>query len=181
MGVQIYPPKYLHDVIDVLNSLGEAVPEDECVKITLRDISSASIAAEEMGGASEAATPSMSRQSSTPSMSRQSSISTISSSTNDTPIHSHTISLPALETTPFPLENSHHVAMDNIVVAMDNYSNLNGSVPSGATPVHEMKQSVAMVTASGPMTDDLLLLEREREKLCAALDEKVICLLSVFP
>ena len=153
--------------------LGEAVPEDECVKVTLRDISSASIAAEEMGGANEVATPSMSRQSSTPSMSRQSSISTISSSANDTPMHSHTSSLPALDTTPIPLENSYHVAMDN-VVAMDNYSNLNGAILSGATPVHEVKRSVAMVTTSGPISDDLLLLEKEREKLCAALDEKVI-------
>lgn len=126
-----------------------------------------------MGVASEAATPSMSRQSSTPSMSRQSS--TISSSTNDTPIHTHTSSVPALETTPLPLDNSNH-AVDNVVVAMDNYSNLNGAIPSGVTPVHEVKRNVAMVTASGPMTDDVLLLEKEREKLCAALDEKVnIC------
>ena len=57
---------------------------------------------------------------------------------------------------------------------MDNYSNLNGAIPSGATPVHEVKRSVAMVTASGPISDDLLLLEKEREKLCVALDEKVI-------
>jgi len=64
--------------------------------------------------------------------------------------------------------------MDDIVVAMDSYSNVNGAIPSGVTPVREVKQSVAMVTASGTIPDDLLLLEKEREKLCAALDEKVI-------
>lgn len=137
--------------------VGEAVSEDEFVKISLRDISTANIAAEEMGGASETATPSMSRQS-----------SVTNSINSDTPTHSST-ALPAMYITA-PAENNKHV------VPMETY--LNGEIPSSAVSpmIHELKHSNnnnVSSLSSTPKSEDIMVLEREREKLCAALDEKV--------
>lgn len=131
------------------------MPEEEFVKISLRDISTANIAAEEMGGASETATPSLSRQS-----------SVTNSIASDTPTHSST-SLPSLNIST-PSENNNHVAIETLY---------NGEIPSSAaSPIHELKHSninnVSSLSSS-PRNDDIVLLEREREKLCAALDEKV--------
>lgn len=159
---------------------GEAVPEDEFVKISLRDISTANIAAEEMGGASETATPSLSRQS-----------SVTNSVNSDTPTHS-TTTLPTLHTNT-PPENSNHIPIENCV---------NGEIPSSAaSPIHELKHSStktvsnfsnaprreehsnihssSILNSSGvPRREDIILLETEREKLYTALDEKVwsICM-----
>ena len=159
---------------------GEAVPEEEFVKISLRDISTANIAAEEMGGASETATPSLSRQS-----------SVTNSINSDTPTHS-TTTLPTLHTNT-PPENRNHIPIENCV---------NGEIPSSAAnPIHELKHSntknvsnfsnasrreehsntssSSILNSSGaPRREDIVLLETEREKLYAALDEKVwpICI-----
>ena len=160
---------------------GEAVPEEEFVKISLRDISTANIAAEEMGGASETATPSLSRQS-----------SVTNSINSDTPTHS-TTTLPTLHTST-PPENSNHIPIGNCV---------NGEIPSSAANlIHELKHSntnknvsnfsnalrreehsntssSSILNSSGaPRREDIVLLETEREKLYAALDEKVwlICI-----
>ena len=134
---------------------GEAVPEEEFVKISLRDISTAKFAVEEMGGANEVATPPLSRQS-----------SVANSVNSDTPTHSMT-SMPSLNITT-PLENNNHVAIENLC---------NGEIPSSsASPIHELKHSNmnnVTTTSSSPRSEDIALLEREREKLCAALDEKV--------
>ena len=131
------------------------MPEEEFVKISLRDISTANIAAEEMGGASEIATPSLSRQS-----------SVTNSISGDTPTHSLT-SLPSLNITA-PSENNNHVAIETLY---------NGEIPSSAaSPIHELKHSNINNVPSlpnSPRSEDIVLLEREREKLCAALDEKV--------
>jgi len=143
-------------IILVNHLIGEAVPEEEFVKISLRDISTANFAAEEMGGASGAATPPMSRQSSYSS----------SVSNSDTPVHSST-TLPSLHTTT-PPGNSNHVAIENYC---------NGEIPSSAaSPIHELKTKSNTIISNLPSvskSEDYLLLEREREKLCAALDEKV--------
>ena len=134
---------------------GEAVPEEEFVKISLRDISTANIAAEEMGGASETATPSLSRQS-----------SVANSVNSDTPTHS-TTSLPSLHNAT-PPDNSNHVIIENLV---------NGEIPSSsARPIHELKHSnnnSVSNLSSSPRSEDIVLLEKEREKLYVALDEKV--------
>ena len=135
---------------------GEAVPEEEFVKISLRDISTANIAAEEMGGASETATPSLSRQS-----------SVTNSVASDTPTHSST-SLPSLNIST-PAESNNHITVETLY---------NGEIPSSsASPIHELKHSninnVSSSLSSSPRNEDIVLLEREREKLCAALDEKV--------
>ena len=134
---------------------GEAVPEEEFVRISLRDISTANIVAEEMGGASETATPSLSRQS-----------SVTNSVASDTPTHSST-SLPSLNIST-PSENNNHVAIETLY---------NGEIPSSAaSPIHELKHSNINNVSSlsnGPRNEDIALLEREREKLYAALDEKV--------
>ena len=131
------------------------MPEEEFVKISLRDISTAKFAAEEMGGANEVATPSLSRQS-----------SVANSINSDTPTHSMT-SMPSLNSTT-PSENSNHVVIENLY---------NGEIPSSsASPIHELKRSNmnnVSTTSSSPRSEDIALLEREREKLCAALDEKV--------
>lgn len=143
---------------------GEAVPEEDFVKISLRDISTANIAAEEMGGASETATPSLSRQSSV----------TNSLSSSDTPTHS-TTTLPSLHIAT-PPTNSNHVVIENCV---------NGEIPSSAaSPIHELKHSNTnniSKLSSAPRSEDVVLLETEREKLYAALDEKVrVCFLWAF-
>ena len=152
---------------------GEAVPEEEFVKIALRDISTANIAAEEMGGASETATPSLSRQS-----------SVTNSVNSDTPTHS-TTTLPSLHSNT-PPENNVHIPIENYV---------NGEIPSStAIPIHELKHSDTnsvsnfsntprrehsntsssiLNSSSAPRREDIVLLETEREKLYAALDEKV--------
>ena len=152
------------------------MPEEEFVKIALRDISTANIAAEEMGGASETATPSLSRQS-----------SVTNSVNSDTPTHS-TTTLPSLHNNT-PLENNIHIPIENCV---------NGEIPSSsANPIHELKHSDTnsvsnfsstprrehsnassnsssiLNSSSAPRREDIVLLETEREKLYAALDEKV--------
>ena len=131
--------------------------------MSLRDVSTANIAAEEMGGASETATPSMSRQSSV----------TNSTTSSDTPTHSHT-TLPQLYITTPGENSSNHVSMETYV---------NGEIPSsGASPIiHELKHSNNNSTtvsnlSSTPKSNDVVILEIEREKLCAALDEKVCSL-----
>lgn len=134
--------------------IGEAVPEEDFVKISLRDISAANIAAEEMGGASGVATPPMSRQSSVASVTN-----------SDISTHSHT-TLQSLHNTTSSENNMTHIAIEE--------NCLNGEIPSSAaSPIHELKHSNNTNISAAPRSEDIILLEREREKLCAALDEKV--------
>ena len=150
----------MYCLYSVILLAGEAVPEEEFVKISLRDISTAKFAAEEMGGASEIATPSLSRQS-----------SVTNSIASDTPTHSLT-SLPSLNIST-PSENNNHVAIETLY---------NGEIPSSAaSPIHELKHSNINNVSSlsnSPRNEDVVLLEIEREKLCAALDEKV-CIIRI--
>lgn len=114
-----------------------------------------------MGGASETATPSLSRQS-----------SVANSVNSDTPTHS-TTSLPSLHNTT-PPDNSNHVIIENLV---------NGEIPSSAArPIHELKHSnnnSVSNLSSSPRSEDVVLLEKEREKLYVALDEKVCAVYSI--